>query len=355
MLKIHSFLHRMKTSLRKFFPQSIGKYKNQMVVVSYTMATVLVLISPDYIYGTKEGNTFVKAEITQYTGGITFSQNVSNELLPENIEEETDNEAIIRVNDHNANNIGQPVIQVQNYLDNELLNQMTAKMSKDQPDNDDSISLILAANNTDKTNEEISSKDTEPILEDKEGQEETTQKQDKKTEKKTDNEADKKTAKKEKDKDKADSDKKGADAKKADSSSAKKYVIELSKEEKEILQRIVEAEATGEDIKGKMLVANVVINRTKDKNFPDTVKDVVFQKSGGTYQFSPIKDKRYWSVKITEETITAVDRVMQGEDESNGALYFSARRRAEKNSMRWFDRNLKYLFTHGGHEFFKNK
>ncbi|WOO35435.1 cell wall hydrolase [Anaerocolumna sp. AGMB13020] len=129
--------------------------------------------------------------------------------------------------------------------------------------------------------------------------------------------------------------------------------IKLNEEDTGVLQRIVEAEATGEDIKGKMLVANVILNRVKNKDFPDSVKAVVFQKSGSTYQFSPIKDGRYYSVKISESTKKAVNRVLQGEDYSQGALYFSARIRADKNSMSWFDRHLTYLFKHGGHEFFK--
>lgn len=131
--------------------------------------------------------------------------------------------------------------------------------------------------------------------------------------------------------------------------------ISLSSKEIEILQRIVEAEATGEDIKGKILVANVIINRVNDSAFPDSVEKVVFQKTGGTYQFSPISDKRYYSVSITDETKEAVQRVLQGEDYSQGALYFSARKRASASNMRWFDNNLKWLFQYGNHEFFKHK
>ena len=53
----------------------------------------------------------------------------------------------------------------------------------------------------------------------------------------------------------------------------------------------MEAEATGEDIIGKILVANVIFNRMESEEFPDTVKEVVFQKVGDKYQFSPIADK----------------------------------------------------------------
>lgn len=127
---------------------------------------------------------------------------------------------------------------------------------------------------------------------------------------------------------------------------------ELCEEDYDILLRIVEAEAGGEDEDGKLLVANVVLNRVNSESFPDTVKDVVMQKNGRVTQFSPVASGRIWRVKISEETVRAVQRAIDGEDISQGALYFAARRHADSESMRWFDRKLTFLFRHGGHEFF---
>lgn len=129
----------------------------------------------------------------------------------------------------------------------------------------------------------------------------------------------------------------------------------ITEEDKEVLLRIVEAEATCEDVKGRMLVANVILNRVLSEDFPDSITEVVFQNNGVTYQFSPIKDGRYWTVKISEETKEAVERVLAGEDYSGGALYFAARSMAQKEAMRWFDSSLQYLFQHGVHEFFTDK
>ena len=42
---------------------------------------------------------------------------------------------------------------------------------------------------------------------------------------------------------------------------------------------------------------------------------------------------------------------MDGEDISQGALYFAARKYADSEKMRWFDEKLQFLFQHGGHEF----
>jgi N-acetylmuramoyl-L-alanine amidase len=134
-----------------------------------------------------------------------------------------------------------------------------------------------------------------------------------------------------------------------------KVKYSLSGKEVTMLEKIVEAEASGEDMIGKILIANVIFNRMEDDEFPDTVEDVIFQKVDGDYQFSPISDERYWNIKVSKKTEKAVQRALEGEDYSEGALYFIARSRTKKSSARWFDNNLDWLFKHGGHEFYKNK
>ena len=131
-------------------------------------------------------------------------------------------------------------------------------------------------------------------------------------------------------------------------------LYDFSDEELEVLLRIVEAEAGGEDEDGRLLVANVVLNRLNSDSFPDTVTEVVFQKEGDVAQFSPAYSGKYDRVEISDTTISAVGRALKGEDISQGALYFVARKRADKGSLRWFDEKLVFLFEHGGHEFFKN-
>lgn len=132
-------------------------------------------------------------------------------------------------------------------------------------------------------------------------------------------------------------------------------VYDISDKEIKMLQRIVQAEAGGEDMIGKILIVNVIMNRVADKHFPDTVKDVIFQKEDGDYQFSPVGSGRYWDVSISKDTEKAVKRALNGEDYSKGALYFVARDKTDSDSIEWFDDHLKRLFEHGGHEFYKNK
>lgn len=130
------------------------------------------------------------------------------------------------------------------------------------------------------------------------------------------------------------------------------YVIRVSQQDIETLMRIVEAEAGGEDRNGKLLVANVIINRVRTDAFPDTVTEVVYQKVKNVTQFSPVSDGKIKTVQVSEETKEVVYSALLGEDISKGALYFVAREIADAERVCWFDENLTFLFSHGGHDFF---
>lgn len=125
--------------------------------------------------------------------------------------------------------------------------------------------------------------------------------------------------------------------------------IYLKIKEYNVLLRIVEAEAGGEDITGKMLVANVIMNRVENGRFPDTVTEVVYQKNAnGKAQFSPTVNGRIDSVNVSQETVDAVERVLNGEDSSNGALYF----RSVHSNGTWHDNALRRVAEHGNHIFY---
>ncbi len=123
----------------------------------------------------------------------------------------------------------------------------------------------------------------------------------------------------------------------------------FSREDYEVLLKIVEAEAGICDSKGKILVANVVLNRVKSEEFPDTVQEVVYQPS----QFSPVSNGTINTCQVTDQTVDCVRRALTGEDYSQGALYFMNRGAARTGAVRWFDNRLQFLFSHGEHEFFK--
>lgn len=128
--------------------------------------------------------------------------------------------------------------------------------------------------------------------------------------------------------------------------------IAITDQDYEALLRIVQAEAGGEEPQGRTLVAEVILNRVLAEQFASSVYDVVFERTGGSPQFAPTADGRFYTVEVTPETVEAVEQAIHGEDLSQGALFFSARSKADKNDMAWFDRNLKWLFQYGGHEFY---
>ena len=126
----------------------------------------------------------------------------------------------------------------------------------------------------------------------------------------------------------------------------------MSDEDYANLLKIVEAEAGGEDLKGKILVANVIFNRIKSPDFPSNVTDVVWERSGGSTQFSPVADGRIYTVTVSKETKEAVNRAIDGEDYSHGALYFMEERYADEENVKWFKDELKFLLRHGVHDFY---
>ena len=126
----------------------------------------------------------------------------------------------------------------------------------------------------------------------------------------------------------------------------------MSDADYDTLLRIVEAEAGTEDIKGRVLVANVIMNRISNDEFPDTVTDVVWDQRYGVPQFSPTYDGKIYEVTVTDETKEAVKQALEGVDYSEGALFFIQRSAAEKHNVNWFDKDLKRLFKYGVHEFY---
>lgn len=122
----------------------------------------------------------------------------------------------------------------------------------------------------------------------------------------------------------------------------------LEDQEYQVLLKIVEAEAGCEDTEGRMLVANVVMNRVRNGYFPNTVTEVVYQRQDGTAQFSPVSDGRIDTVNVSQGTIDAVERVMNGEDISQGALFF----RSVRSKSGWFDQKLSRVLEHGNHIFY---
>lgn len=120
----------------------------------------------------------------------------------------------------------------------------------------------------------------------------------------------------------------------------------ICNEDVAILERIVEAEATGGTIAQKVNVASCVINRVISKRWPNSVSDVVFQK----HQFAPISDGRYYSVLITDSSKAAVEYVL-----NNGVVHYGdyfCTPTCKSAQAGGFHHSLKYLFFDGEHNYY---
>ena len=177
-------------------------------------------------------------------------------------------------------------------------------------------------------------------------------------------EAKKEAAKKAEEEKKAEEAKKKAEEAKKKAEEAKKkaeadknaYNIKMTDKDKENLYRLVQSEVGYMDEKSKLFVASVVLNRVKNKSFPNTVTGVVMAHNPrtGVYQFSPVKPGgRFWKCQATKETKKAVDKVLKNGDYSKGAIAFVAKRYTTARASSWFDNTLHHLFHHNGQDYYK--
>lgn len=88
-------------------------------------------------------------------------------------------------------------------------------------------------------------------------------------------------------------------------------------ESMEMLARCVEAEAGNQGLEGKRLVVDVILNRVRDKDFPDTITGVITQK----YHFSSYWNGAMEKVEVSEETRQAI-RMELEEVGYPGLIYF---------------------------------
>ena len=150
--------------------------------------------------------------------------------------------------------------------------------------------------------------------------------------------------------------KKAEEAKKKAEADKNAYNIKMTDKDKENLYRLVQSEVGYMDEKSKLFVASVVLNRVKNKSFPNTVTGVVMAHNPrtGVYQFSPVKPGgRFWKCQATKETKKAVDKVLKNGDYSKGAIAFVAKRYTTARASSWFDNTLHHLFHHNGQDYYK--
>ncbi len=91
----------------------------------------------------------------------------------------------------------------------------------------------------------------------------------------------------------------------------------FQKTEKDLLARLVTAEANGEPYEGKVAVATVVLNRVDDEQYPDSIKEVIYEER----QFQPV-DNGMINNPATAEAEEAVNEAIARQGTGKGSLNF---------------------------------
>lgn len=88
-----------------------------------------------------------------------------------------------------------------------------------------------------------------------------------------------------------------------------------------LLARVINAEARGEPFSGQVAVGAVVINRLTSPAFPKTIRGIIMQHYGSSYQFQSVADG---AIDLTPDAsaVRAAISALNGRDPSNGALFF---------------------------------
>lgn len=127
--------------------------------------------------------------------------------------------------------------------------------------------------------------------------------------------------------------------------SSSSYSVSLTAYEKDLLSRLVRAEAQDEPYIGKVAVAEVVLNRVNDGQFPDSIEEVIYQKN----QFSPVTNGSIYKA-ADEDSILAVEEALKdNSDVTYGSLFFYNPQIA---TSRWLD-SKPTVINIGNHSFKK--
>ncbi|UFU01214.1 cell wall hydrolase [Radiobacillus kanasensis] len=120
----------------------------------------------------------------------------------------------------------------------------------------------------------------------------------------------------------------------------------VSAYEKDLLARLVHAEAKGEPYAGKVAVATVVLNRVDSSLFPNSIKGVIYEKSGGYYAFTPVKNG-YINKPADASAKKAVEEALAFRGMGSGSLYFYNPKTAQSAWMK----SRPVTVTIGNHRF----
>jgi len=119
----------------------------------------------------------------------------------------------------------------------------------------------------------------------------------------------------------------------------------VSKSDIEIMARTIHGEARGEPYMGQVAVGAVIINRVLNHEFPNNIRDVVYQRR----QFTAVADGQI-NYTPNNTAYRAAKEALNGIDPTMGSLYYYNPKTAENKS--WFQ-TRKFVVSIGEHVFAK--
>lgn len=114
------------------------------------------------------------------------------------------------------------------------------------------------------------------------------------------------------------------------------------------LSRIIEAESGAEPYRGKLAVGNVVLNRVKSTDFPNSIYGVIFDRKNGV-QFTPVANGTIYNTP-SADSIRAAKACLNGTSVVGDCLYFFNPKTATKAG--WIVKNCKFYASVGNHDFY---
>lgn len=120
-------------------------------------------------------------------------------------------------------------------------------------------------------------------------------------------------------------------------------LYDLSEEDKYLLMKVTMSEAENQGLYGKLLVMKVIMNRYDSDRFSDTIYDIVYAPG----QFAGTTTSKYKNLEPDEECYEALNMILYGWNESEGALYFH-----NDNCESFSSWNSNFLFKYKDHSFY---
>jgi N-acetylmuramoyl-L-alanine amidase len=95
----------------------------------------------------------------------------------------------------------------------------------------------------------------------------------------------------------------------------------ISEADKDLMARLVYAEAKGEPYAGKVAVATVILNRVASSEFPNSIREVIYQVSNGYYAFTPVQNGAI-NQPADAASRNAVNEALAFRGQGSGSLFF---------------------------------